>query len=313
MSKLLKHFLIFIVMIIFPMAFSLNANAEQISIDNSIQYTLSNGSVYWETSSHFGSGVHGTVCKGNRYTHVVSDGFPVWIDGYSVLDKNGNILKSYFDEKVHSFVIPDVADGQELMVHVWGMDEYGYRLGWVSFSQVNFSNDKIGNAVSEIPEENEEDWFKDSEEKTVEATVDVLIRQMEEDLSIPRESYILADFSGSMISFQEDVLMKLEGASGKRYVFAEDVEEFVYGKDCLLYDIGGATNIANVLNTICFNSDSHIYLLSDLNDNCGTEIELNEDFCGEITIVYYPVDYMYANDFMQRLRAAYPNAIITGF
>lgn len=313
MTRLLRNIFIFAVAIVASMVYGVTANAEELSIDNTVKYTVPEGSIYWERSEQWGSGSHNTVCDENRYTDISCGELSVWIDGYSVIDQNGDIVESSFDEKVQKLSIPVISSEQELMVHIWSADEGGYRLGWIKFSEVSYNEDKSEYITSEIPEGKEEEWFENEEEKTVEQTADTLKKKVKEDSEIPRESYILADFSGSMSDFQLDVLEKLEGTAGKKYVFAEDIEEFVFGKDTWTYNIGGATNIANALNTVNIKNDSHIYILSDLNDNCETEIESNEDFVGEITIVYYPVDFMYAMDFMERLRESYPNATITGF
>ena len=313
MTKLLRSIFIFVVAIIGSMAFDVTASAEEIVVDNTIPYTVSEGSVYWESSEYGGSGIHNTVCDENRYTDINSGKLNVWVDGYSIIDQNGNIVKSYFNEKVQKFSIPETTVEQKLMLHIWGADKESYRLGWIKSNDLSSNEDKADYISSEIPEGKEEEWFENSEEKTIEKTADTLKNKLEEDAKIPRESYILADFSGSMTDFQLDVLEKLENTSGEKYVFAEGIEEFVLGKDVWTYDIGGATNIANALNTLHMTSDSHIYILSDLLDNCGTEIEINKDFVGEITIVYYPSSYIFAKYFMEQLREAYPNAKITGF
>lgn len=311
MTRLLRNIIIFAVAIVASMVFAVTANAEEIDIDNTVQYTVSEGSVYWESSDQWGSGSHKTVCEENRYTDVSYGELPVWIDGYSVIDQNGDIVEAFFDEKVQKFSIPATTSEQELMVHIWGADKGGYRLGWIKLGEVASDDEEY--IISEILEGQEEEWFENSEEKNVDKTADTLKKEVDEDSKMPRESYIFADFSGSMYDFQSDVLEKLEGTSGKKYVFAEDIEQFVLRKDTWTYNIGGKTNIAKALNSVNMSNDSHIYILSDLNDNCGTEIESKKEFVGEITIVYYPVYHMDAKDFMERLRKAYPNAIITGF
>lgn len=309
MIKLLGRTIYIFAMLIFTsMGFSITANANTID-NNTVQYTVSEGVVYWE-SEQWGIGRHNTVSKENRYTNTSCGELSILIDGYAVVDQNG-VVETYFNEKVQKLNIPAITSEQELMVHIWEKDEGGYRLGWIKFSEVNCKEDKSD--YSEIPEEDEEEWFENSKEKTVEDTVDTLRRAVEEDAKIPRESYIFADFSGSMRDYHLDVLKKLEDTSGKKYVFAEDVKKFVPGKDKWAYNIGASTDIANALNTVNVRNDSHIYLLTDLQDNCGGVCESNEKFVGEITIVYYPGYYSNAMDFMERMKEAYPNATITGF
>ena len=118
MTKLLRSIFIFVVAIIGSMAFDVTASAEEIVVDNTIPYTVSEGSVYWESSEYGGSGIHNTVCDENRYTDINSGKLNVWVDGYSIIDQNGNIVKSYFNEKVQKFSIPETTVEQKLMLHI---------------------------------------------------------------------------------------------------------------------------------------------------------------------------------------------------
>ena len=315
MAKLIKNMFLFTVAMVAFMAFGVTAKAESIAIDNTEKYTVSEGCVYWESSEECGAGRHNIVSVENQYTHISRGKLKVWIDGYSILDHDGNIVKAYFKKKAPKITIPEITSRQKLMVHIWGTGKKGNRLGWIKFSKITSQKDKIEEyTTSEIPQGKEEEWFENSKEKKAKNTADTLKEKLKEDFKVPRESYVFADFSGSMSDFQSDVLEKLKDTNGKKYVFAEEIEEFILKKDAWTYDIGGATDIANALNTIDMSNDSHIYILSDLNDNCGTKIKLKKDFVGEITIVYYPVCYAGAKDFMEQLRKSYPNASsINGF
>lgn len=304
MMKLRNLWIFAVAMFVFMLGGSITANAEE--------YTVSDGTVYWESSWGYGSGKHATVSRNNPYTESGEGEFHVCIDGYSIVDANGVILESCFDEKNFQLPIPTVTGEQQLMVHIWGAYKGGYRLGWIKYTDL--SNKENSNyLISELPEGEEAVWFENSGEKTVDQTADTLREEIEADSRIPRESVILADFSGSMSEFQSDVLEKLEGTTGRKYVFAEEIEEFSVEKEPWLYNIGGATDIANALNTVSISNDSHIYILTDLNDNCGTQLTMNEAFQGEITIGYYPNDSWMAMSFFKELQQAYPNAKITGF
>lgn len=306
MTKVFRKIFMQFFMLMLVVAFGSTANAQE----TDISYTVSEGMVYWESSYGYGTGKHATVSRENPYAKSIEGKFDVCIDGYAILDAKGVIQESCFDEKNFQLSIPTVTGEQQLMVHIWGAD--GYRLGWIKYTDLgNKSNSKY--LISEIHEGEEEVWLENSDEKTVDQTVDTLREEVEADSRIPRESIILADFSGSMSEFQSDVLEKLEGTAGTRYVFAESIEEFSIDKDIWSYDIGGATDIANALNCIDINKNTHIYILSDLNDNCGTEIKICREFEGEITIVYYPNDFRSAKKFFGKVRNAYPNATITGF
>lgn len=146
----------------------------------------------------------------------------------------------------------------------------------------------------------DEDMLKNletlSDEKDVAKTANTLNNAILEDMEIPRESYILGDCSGSMAAFQEDVLQKVQVSEGKKY-----------------YDIGGATDIVEAINVALKEApkDAHIYLLSDLGNNC--ESVFDEDACssfeGIVTIVYYPSEYEYSvRKFIERMQAQMPKA-----
>ena len=152
-----------------------------------------------------------------------------------------------------------------------------------------------------------------SDEKDVAKTANTLNNAILEDMEIPRESYILGDCSGSMAAFQEDVLQKVQVSEGKKYVFAEKSEEFSANRSILDYNIGGATDIVKAINVALKEApkDAHIYLLSDLGDNC--ESIFDEDACssfeGIVTIVYYPSGYEYsARKFIERMQEQMPKA-----
>lgn len=150
--------------------------------------------------------------------------------------------------------------------------------------------------TTEVDEDMLENLETLSDEKDVAKTANTLNNAILEDMEIPRESYILGDCSGSMAAFQEDVLQKVQVSEGKKY-----------------YDIGGATDIVEAINIALKEApkDAHIYLLSDLGNNC--ESVFDEDACssfeGIVTIVYYPSEYEYSvRKFIERMQAQMPKA-----
>lgn len=109
------------------------------------------------------------------------------------------------------------------------------------------------------------------------------------------------------------MLQKVKVGDGKKFVFAEESEEFSENKSILDYNIGGATDIVEAINVVLKEApkDAHIYLLSDLGDNC--EGIFDEDACGSfegiVTIVYYPSEYEYSvRKFIERMQAQMPKA-----
>ena len=167
--------------------------------------------------------------------------------------------------------------------------------------------------TTEVDEDMLENLETLSDEKDVAKTANTLNNAILEDMEIPRESYILGDCSGSMAAFQEDVLQKVQVSEGKKFVFAEESEEFSENKSILDYNIGGETDIVGAINVALREApkDAHIYLLSDLVDNCNGVFDENacSSFEGIVTIVYYPSGYEYsARKFIERMQAQMPKA-----
>lgn len=300
-----KNILILVVaMIVTVMIFQGRAHAAE--------YTVPEGTVYWESSYGGGTGRHATVSDENACTRgIEEEGLFVKVDGYSILNNDGNILESDFSNGTEMGDIPENQSGTRMMLHIWSMN--GYRLGWIDAQDIK--NMKSPMAIREVPDGDEEEWLEEVEPKDADEIVDILQEALKEDESIPRKSYVLGDFSGSMSSFHSDVMSKLENFVGEKYVFAGKVQKFSSGMDVYDYDINqGSTDIANAFNALSeVETDAHIYLLSDLQDNAGTAMKQNDDFVGEITIVYYP-GYAYAfYSFIGKLRKAFPNATLTGF
>lgn len=337
MTKLKRNLLVFAVTLTLSMLLSITAFAEEVVIDNEIgKYAVSEGTVYWEISTNYGSGKNFTVSDGNPYTSVTAGKLPVRVNGYSVLDSDGIPTETVYDPQAQAFNISTTASNN-LMLHVAESTDTGFRLGWIKFNELGSLKEQTSaestkkvelkkatktssksESVSKAPtykiSNDEANWLGSSEKKDAEKIANTLALSVEEDHSAGKESYILADVSGSMKSFQSDVLKKLNGARGKKYIFAGFLQEFTDGTDIADYDIGNGTDIANALNKIQPSSTDHIYILSDLCDgNLLNHIKKNDDFYGEITIIYYESAFFTPRVFMHYLRKSYPNATITGF
>ncbi len=338
MTKLKRNLLVFVVTLTLSMLLSITAFAEEVVINNETgNYAVSDGTVYWETSTNYGSGKHFTVSDSNPYTSVYDGKLPIRVNGYSILDSNGIPTEAVYDSEAQTFNI-SASTSNNVMLHVAESTDTGFRLGWIKFNELvslneqvsteKTSNDKVDakketkkaetKPVQKAPtyqiSDNETNWLGNSEKKDAEKIANTLALSVEEDHSAGKDSYILADISGSMKSFQSDVLKKLNGARGKKYIFAALMQEFTDGTDIADYDIGNGTDIANALNKIQPSSTDHIYILSDLCDgNILNHIKKNDDFYGEITIIYYESAFFTPRVFMHYLRKSYPNATITGF
>lgn len=338
MTKLKRNLLVFVVTLTLSMLLSITVFAEEVVINNETgNYTVSEGTVYWEISTNYGSGKHFTISDDNPYTSVHDGKLPVRVNGYSILDSNGIPTEAVYDSEAQTFNI-SASTSNNVMLHVAESTDTGFRLGWIKFNELvslneqvsteKTSNDKVDakketkkaetKPVQKAPtyqiSDNEANWLGSSEKKDVEKIANTLALSVEEDYSAGKDSYILADVSSSMESFQADVLEKLNGARGKKYIFANSMQEFEDGTNIADYNIGGGTNISNALNQINPDNDGHIYILSDLCDgNILNHIKKNEDFHGEITIIYYDSAFFAPRFFMHKLRRSYPNATITGF
>lgn len=338
MTKLKRNLLVFVVTLTLSMLLSITVFAEEVVINNETgNYTVSEGTVYWEISTNYGSGKHFTISDDNPYTSVHDGKLPVRVNGYSILDSNGIPTEAVYDSEAQTFNI-SASTSNNVMLHVAESTDTGFRLGWIKFNELvslneqvsteKTSNDKVDakketkkaetKPVQKAPtyqiSDNEANWLGSSEKKDAEKIASTLALSVEEDYFAGKDSYILADVSSSMESFQADVLEKLNGARGKKYIFANSMQEFEDGTNIADYNIGGGTNISNALNQINPDNDDHIYILSDLCDgNILNHIKKNEDFHGEITIIYYDSAFFAPRFFMHKLRRSYPNATITGF
>lgn len=277
------------------------------------EYTVPEGTVYWESSFSGGTGRYSTISSENNYVSCSEEGeFSVIVDGYSILNQDGTILESSFQNGTPIEELPTVPSGTQMMLHIWSVK--GYRLGWVFSTDIKVI--KTQPEITEVNDYNEDEFLENVEEKEADEIVTILQEAIKEDESIPRKSYILGDLSGSMSKFHNEVLTRLEEEfEGEKYVFADKMQKFSPGMSVYGYDIdGGSTDIANAFNALeDVEPNSHIYLLSDLQDNAGTTMKENRNFVGEITIIYYPDDDYYFYRFLKTLRKSFPNATVTAF
>ena len=147
---------------------------------------------------------------------------------------------------------------------------------------------KISEIMKNIPEK--ELW------KTLNTLNDLLIG----DEQNVRKSYILADVK-----------------NGRMYVFAENTMGYNQNSSCWCDCIGGRTNIVGTIVSTMYEApkDAHLYILSDLENDCQLEFDnkLCKTFEGTITLVYYVNEEeqsKVACDFVKTLQASFPNATI---
>ena len=261
--------------------------------------------------------VQQSIDDGYRIIYIISD---CWnTAGRTMVEQNNNkivLLTPYFksdDVDAHLYKVErELNSSVPIEVYYWS--------DWPMMKRIPHLEPETDPDEDPMyrPTEVDEDVLENlatlSDEKDVAKTANTLNNAILEDMEIPRESYILGDCSGSMAAFQEDVLQKVQVSEGRKYVFAESSEEFSENKSIWDYDIGGATDIVGAINVALKEApkDAHLYLLSDLEDNCGGVFD--EDICnsfeGIVTIVYYSAgdDYGFGKDFIEKMQMQMPKA-----
>lgn len=159
--------------------------------------------------------------------------------------------------------------------------------------------------------------MKNIPEKELWKTLNTLNNLLIGDEQNVRKSYILADYSESMFGIADDVLSRLDVKNGRMYVFAENTMGYNQNSSCWCDCIGGRTNIVGTIVSTMYEApkDAHLYILSDLENDCQLEFDnkLCKKFEGTITLVYYVNEEeqsKVACDFVKTLQASFPNATI---
>ena len=237
MKQSAKNFLIIVMaMIATVMLFQGRASAAE--------YVVPEGTTYWESSWDGGTGKHAKVSAENAYTaDIQEEGLSVKIDGYSILNKDGGIIESHFNNGAALEEVPPIHSGNRMMLHIWS--EKGYRLGWIDAQCVKPLK-KSRTEIREITIGKEDEWLEKFEPKGVDKITSILQESLREDENIPRQAYLLGDFSGSMADFYEDVLEKVEDFSGEKFVFGGKLQRFSSGMDVYDYDINLAGNATHM-------------------------------------------------------------------
>ena len=96
-----------------------------------LPYVIEDNAVYYESSWNFGSGRQGIVNKNNQY---VTKPCYAGINGYSFLDKDGNIIISDYKESTNDIAVPEApSEAVKLFYH---FKSTYHRNGWVSSNKV---------------------------------------------------------------------------------------------------------------------------------------------------------------------------------
>ncbi len=269
------------------------------SITAYAQTTVTENTIYWETSENGGSGRHNIVTASNPY---IGKDREVIVNGYSYLDKNGNVINSFYDSTATKDINLPVApeNAERTMIHIHSTTN---RLGWVDSSSVLF--DLVSpEDTKKVSEEIEK--AKDAEqpqEKTAEEFADSINEK-------EGKTLILVDQSGSMSEFVEKstkAFNSLDLTDVTIMVFAESSLEISADEiNDSHSSIGGGTDIYSAMNKA--DGYENIVLISDLDDNhCAELFEFSSVKTLEIMCPdkYFPVEEL------DKIKATWSNAKIT--
>lgn len=163
-----------------------------------------------------------------------------------------------------------------------------------------------------------------SNKEAAEITATSITEEVEVDESIPRDSVVVFDISGSMSDFMQRLYDQLHEMTTTQkiesmYAFSayvsdeispEQFNEELWNE----LDLGATSNIIGGLRTAAQNNPSaHIYLITDLLNN-ENYWKIDENFSGLITIIEYysetldDFEKLYINDFYDSVKQNYPNA-----
>lgn len=132
-----RRFFTFLIAFIIMMFCKSTANAAETRTPKQLPYIIEDNAVYYESSWNFGSGRQGIVNKHNPY---VTKPCHAGINGYSFLDKNGDIIISDYDESTNDIAIPEApSEAVKLFYH---FKSTYHRNGWVSSNNVKFLTKK---------------------------------------------------------------------------------------------------------------------------------------------------------------------------
>lgn len=247
-----------------------------------LSYIIEDGSKYYESSFAFGSGRTAIVTEDNPYT---SRPCYAGINGYSFLDKYGNVIMCDYNEATNNITIPEQPKtAVRLFVH---FRTENYRNGWTNSENViNLNNIELTkNEDDELPEEQEAEEIIENIGKEIQESKD-------------KQTTIVVDFSGSMLDNQKEVvdllgtLNELDSDNTKIIVFADTYE--VITKQRLIdedFNVGGGTYMLQALNEAINIGTEKMIIISDLETyDLYKDITLKQSKVLESVIIYDPDD-----------------------
>lgn len=258
---------------------------------------IQEGATYYESSENFGSGRYDIVDSSNPYT--IPTPCIVYVNGYSFLDKNGNIIDSYYNQSEENCVIPEIPDNcVKVFVH---FRTEQYRNGWTDIGNLNNPYKSESSSVEEL--------VKDIKNEASQSTAN-------------SKTAVVIDCSGSMSDNQKEVVNQLENINfnpnTKITVFADIIKEISkadlvdfeekYWDD--VFGIGVGTHLEDALTSIVSDkSIKKILLISDLQAVFFDPDKFSSDHILEFKI-YDPDESSKDYQIIQTLKLCYPKADI---
>lgn len=266
-------------------------------------YIIEQGAQYYNSSWGFGSGRYGVVKQENIYTDIPCE---ATINGYSFLNKKGEVIKAMCDPEAKYIIVPEAPEGAKaLWLHFSGPI---YRNGWVDGRNVLLKEEYKGIYEEFICPQDDLGIgpLLDNEEKTPEQVAKEIDVTMEQG-----KTAIVLDVSGSMSDNQREVVTQLG-----RITFEEDsiIEIFADSYAMISYEdliewnfyMGGGTDLYQGLNALADTGVENLILISDLQHNGYTSLEKNNGFK---QIVVYNPESDYPSDVVSTMEQAFGKSV----
>lgn len=266
-----------------PLIAEVNSEVKEFVLLQSLDfpYVIAKGTIYYESSDNFGSGRSGIVNKNNKYITI-----PCYagINGFSFLDKDGNILSHNYIEDENDIVIPKPPKGAvKLFKHFKSI--FGDN-GWVDAN-------KVSKSITDPKSPNDE---KQTKKPTEQKPTDI-VKNIKKDIQKKNQkTTIVVDFSGSMSDNQREVVELLETLDFNKnttiIVFADTYK--IVSKEQLIAEdfyVGGGTKMLKALNKAVSLGTQHLIVISDLDTHDIYDgISLKKSKTLKSVIVYDPDD-----------------------
>lgn len=205
----------------FMFLFSTKVNAAEKKEYYSLEsYLIADDAVYYESSYGFGSGRKGIINENNQYVTIPCYAI---VNGFSFLDKDGNIISSGYEE-ISNIIIPEAPEGTVAVFYHFRT--ISYRNGWVDSKYVTKISSEKPVPEKSVPEEPEE---KPEVPKEPDKQDSQELAEMIQDYDDDGTTVVIVDRSSSMDKFAEEATREFRSLevvdTTKVYVFGRYFKE----------------------------------------------------------------------------------------